>query len=130
MGSKRSGDCNRASSAQSAPSPDASTSGGADSPPRHKRDNVARRADIPIQVQDVIERERRRLQQASAVLSCLKIAALYQAWHEEIDAGDVAVIVQNLIDQAIDHLDLVELARSAKDLEALGASASVLTEHD
>lgn len=51
------------------------------------------------------------------MLSCLKIAVLYQAWHEEIDAGDVAVIVQSLIDKAINRLDLAELARSVNEAD-------------
>lgn len=84
---------------------------------RRKSRHMEPRGDIPVEIQDVIERERRRLRQASAVLSCLKFAALYQEWHEEIDTADVADLVHGLIDRALVRLDCTELARSAKEFE-------------
>lgn len=127
MGSKRSRDSTRASTARSAVPSSEAVPHTPDTQSNAEASRVRPRSDIPLEVKDVIEHERRRLQQASAVLSCLKIAAMYQAWHEEVDAGDVAVIVQNLIDQTIERLDLIALARSAKELEALDATEGVPT---
>lgn len=130
MGSRRSRDSTRASHARSAlPAADASLSD-LGSPHSDKSRQSPARFEFPVDIQDAINRERRRLQQASAVLSCLKIAALYQAWHEEIDPGDVAEIVQTLIDKAIDRLDLVELARSAQEPGERDATAGTSTEDD
>jgi hypothetical protein len=61
---------------------------------------------------EVIERERRNLQRASAVLASLTIAAMYE--EEEIAAGDVAYVARQLIDQATEALDIVELERAAQ----------------
>lgn len=102
----------RASPRRSAFRHGASTAGAASS---RRRQHAAPRAGIPLQIRDVIEQERRRLRHASAVLSCLKIAAMYREWHEEFDAGDVALIVQGLIDEVIDRLDLIEQARRTRD---------------
>jgi hypothetical protein len=125
MGSRRSRDSTRASPARSALLASLGSPYEANSQQGDKRQPVAASADLPVGMQDQIERERRRLRQASAVLSCLKIAALYQEWHEEIDPGDVAEIVQDLVDKALAGLDLVELARRAKAFERdAGASTS------
>ena len=61
---------------------------------------------------EVIERERRNLQRASAVLASLTVAVMYE--EEEMAAGDVAYVARGLIDQATDALDVVELERAAK----------------
>jgi hypothetical protein len=131
MGSRRSRHSTRASTAQSAPPSNANESGDAGGHLPHTGGSPeALLTDIPLQIKRVIERERRRLQQASAVLSCLKIAALYQEWHEEIDAGDVAMVVQSLIAKAINHLDLIRLARSATEIEEHGMTEGTRTEDD
>jgi hypothetical protein len=97
---------------------------------RRKTRQVVPRADIPIEIQDVLDRERRRLRQASAVLSCLKFAALYQQWHEEIDTADVADLVHRLVDTAFVHLDSIELARSVKELDEHDTGEGPRTEDD
>lgn len=56
-----------------------------------------------------IEAERRRLQKASAVLACLVYSANHDA--PDIDAGDVASVVRDLIDRAVLALDAVDLQR-------------------
>ena len=61
---------------------------------------------------EVIERERRNLQRASAVLASLRVACMYE--DEEIAAGDVAYVARQLIDGATEALDRVELERAAK----------------
>lgn len=117
MGSRRPRDSTRASPARSPSRHRTPKSGRVTSQARRTSRPVTPRGDIPIQIKDAIEQERRRLRHASAVLSCLKIAAMYQEWHEEIDAGDVALLAQGLVDRAIDNLDLVTLARSVKGEE-------------
>jgi hypothetical protein len=63
-------------------------------------------------VMDVIERERRNLQRASAVLASLSVAAGRD--ERDFDAGDVADVARQLIDGATDSLDRVELDRASK----------------
>lgn len=128
MGSGRSRKSTRARTARSAipPSEAMPHSPGAQS--NAETGEPKRRGDIPLEVIDMVEEERRRLRQASALLSCLKIAAMYQEWHEEIDAGDVAETVQDLVDRVINRLDLIALAKNASDLDALGATERALTE--
>jgi hypothetical protein len=60
--------------------------------------------------QDRIEAERRRLQKASAVLLAL-VYSLNQALESE-QAGDVAGVALDLVEQAILALDVVELRKS------------------
>ena len=60
--------------------------------------------------QDRIEAERRRLQKASAVLIAL-VYSLTQALDSE-QAGDVAGVALDLIEQAILALDAVELRKA------------------
>jgi cyanate lyase len=61
--------------------------------------------------QDRIEAERRRLQKASAVLIAL-VYSLSQALDSE-QAGDVASVALDLVEQAILALDAVELKKEA-----------------
>jgi hypothetical protein len=55
-----------------------------------------------------IELERRRLNQASAVLKCLNVAFNEDA---EVDFGDIAIVAYTIIDSVIDELDIVTLER-------------------
>jgi hypothetical protein len=63
--------------------------------------------------QDRIEAERRRLQKASAVLIAL-VYSLSQALDSE-QAGDVASVALDLVEQAVAALDAVQLARPEPD---------------
>ena len=74
--------------------------------PRTKKD-VVERAFL-----DVIERERRNLQRASAVLASLTVSLEYLK--DQIDAGDIADVARELIDGATEALDRVELGRAIK----------------
>ena len=73
---------------------------------RTKKDVVERT------VLDVIERERRNLQRASAVLASLSVAVGRD--ERDIDAGDVADVARQLVDGVTDALDRLELRRAAK----------------
>jgi hypothetical protein len=73
-------------------------------------------AGVPPAIQKVIEDQRYQLQQASTLLTCLWIAHLYQEWHDvEIDAAGVARVVRDMIDEAVEALDIVELNRTRKE---------------
>ena len=61
---------------------------------------------------DVIDRERRNLQRASAVLASLTVAYMYE--QEQIDAGDIAYVARRLIDGVTDALDRVVLGRAVE----------------
>jgi hypothetical protein len=63
-------------------------------------------------VLDVIERERRNLQRASAVLASLTVSLEYLK--DQIDAGDIADVARELIDGATEALDRVELGTASK----------------
>lgn len=63
---------------------------------------------MPRRVHRKIELERRRLNQASAVLKCLNVAFNEDA---EVDFGDVAIVAYTIIDSVIDELDIVTLER-------------------
>ena len=76
---------------------------------RTKKDVVERT------VLDVIERERRNLQRASAVLASLTVSLEYLK--DQIDAGDIADVARELIDGATEALDRVELERVARKAE-------------
>ena len=76
---------------------------------RTKKDVVERT------VLDVIERERRNLQRASAVLASLTVSL--ECVKDQIDAGDIADIARELIDGATEALDRVELERAARKAE-------------
>ena len=64
-------------------------------------------------VMDVIERERRNLQRASAVLAALTVAVGHE--ERDIDAGDVTDVAKQLIDTVAEALDSVELRRATMD---------------
>lgn len=64
---------------------------------------------VPEWVEDRIETERRRLNQASSVLKCLTVAFNEDA---EVDFGDIATTAYTIIDSVIDALDIVALKRS------------------
>ena len=76
---------------------------------RTKKDVVERT------VLDVIERERRNLQRASAVLASLTVSL--EQLKDQIDAGDIADVARELIDGATEALDRVELERAARKTE-------------
>ena len=67
---------------------------------------------IPEEIGRAIETERRRLQKASSVLASLAFSANHDA--DDVDPGDVASVVRDLVDQAVDALDLVELGKSMR----------------
>jgi len=71
--------------------------------------------DVPgldvVDVIDVIERERRNLRRASAVLASLSVALEYP--NDQIDAGDIADVARQLIDEVTEALDRVELGKLA-----------------
>lgn len=62
--------------------------------------------------QDRIEAERRRLQKASAVLLAL-VYSLSQGFDSE-HAGDVASVALDLVEQAVNALDVVELMKGER----------------
>lgn len=71
---------------------------------------------IPREVEQAIERQRAQLMRVSTVLTCLWISTLYQKWHDvEIEADDVALLLRRVIDEAVDALDIVVLARAAEN---------------
>ena len=78
--------------------------------PRMKKDAFERT------VLDVVERERRNLQKASAVLASLTVSLEYLK--DQIDAGDIADVARELIDGATEALDRVELGRARKRPQA------------
>ena len=61
-------------------------------------------------VLDVIERERRNLHRASAVLASLSVSLEYLK--DQIDAGDIADVARELVDDVMEALDRVELGRA------------------
>jgi hypothetical protein len=67
---------------------------------------------LGLDVIDVIERERRNLRRASAVLASLTVSLEYLK--DQIDAGDIADVARELIDEATEALDRVELGRVIK----------------
>jgi hypothetical protein len=71
---------------------------------------------IPREVEQAIKRQRAQLMRVSTVLTCLWISTLYQKWHDvEIEADDVALLLRRVIDEAVDALDIVVLARAAEN---------------
>lgn len=61
-----------------------------------------------MSVQDRIDAERRRLQRAQAILICATWAANHDV---ESDYGDVMAAVNDMIEEAVDALDSVNLDR-------------------
>src|SRR6185436_12604061 len=70
---------------------------------------------LGLDVIELIERERRNLRRASAVLASLTVSLEYL--RDQIDAGDIADVARELIDGATDALDRVELERAARKAE-------------
>ena len=64
---------------------------------------------LGLDVIELIERERRNLRRASAVLASLTVSLEYL--RDQIDAGDIADVARELIDGAMEALDRVELRR-------------------
>jgi hypothetical protein len=64
--------------------------------------------DFSRTITERIEIERRRLQKASAVLTCLVYCVNHEA--DDVDAADVASVVIKLINRAVLALDSVKLA--------------------
>jgi hypothetical protein len=75
--------------------------------------------DVPgldaIDMIDAIERERRNLQRASAVLTSLTVSL--ECLKDQIDAGDIADVARELIDRATEALDRVELGKRTTRLQ-------------
>lgn len=88
--------------------------GGGNSGRRRTKKDV-RGLDV-VDMMDVIERERRNLQRASAVLASLTVSLEYLK--DQIDAGDIADVARELIDGVTEALDRVELAREDKPQSA------------
>lgn len=76
----------------------------------HDETTSDRKSDLPSKVEERIETERRRLQQAVAVLAALAIAVDEDP--EAFDAGDVALAAKALIQTALENLDSVSLQRA------------------
>lgn len=71
---------------------------------RSRPTDIGKALPQPLQVK--INVTRRRLQRASAVLSCLAVAADEGA---EIDVSDVAIAVRDIVDHAVDALEPITL---------------------
>ena len=84
--------------------------GGGNSGRRRTKKDV-RGLDV-VDVMDVIERERRNLRRASALLASLTVSL--ECGKDQIDAGDIADVARQLIDGAMEALDRVELVRAIK----------------
>ena len=69
-----------------------------------------RRAELPIGVRTLVERERRSLIRASALLACVRIALLHDYGINVVDLVEVA---NNLVGDVIKALDADGLARAA-----------------
>jgi hypothetical protein len=69
------------------------------------KSNIGKALTEPIQIK--INVTRRRLQRASGMLSCLAVAADEGA---EFDVSDVAIVVRDIVDDAVDTLDSTNLA--------------------
>lgn len=66
-----------------------------------------------VDLQDRIETERRRLQRADSVLSCIAVALAHKDWMvREIDYADAIDVALELVFEAINRLDMVALRRS------------------
>jgi hypothetical protein len=70
---------------------------------------------MPANAKQVVQRECRRLQQALAVLTCLREAAEYDV---EVDLADVAAVACDLVDKALYELDLAGLSGEPDNVDA------------
>ena len=66
---------------------------------------------LGLDVIELIERERRNLRRASAVLASLSVSV--DCLKDQIDAGDIADVARELIDGAMEALDRAELGKAA-----------------
>jgi hypothetical protein len=64
---------------------------------------------------EIIERERRNLQRACALLDCLRVAVMYD-YETEIEPGDAAQVVHGLVSNTVNALDCVKLRRAVRQL--------------
>lgn len=80
---------------------------------RRRRPRLLKQSRAAITTSLIIERERRNLQRAYALLDCLRVAVMYDE-EQEIDAGDVAYVVRGLVSDGVNALDCVELRRAAR----------------
>lgn len=86
---------------------------------------------IPSEAEERIEGQRRQLQQASTLLTCLWISTLYEEWHDvEIDAADVALVVRKMVDEAVEALDLVHFLRGHAQQEDAGSTVDDTSDDD
>lgn len=69
--------------------------------------------EIPMAVRLRIDAQRRRLQRGRAVLAALEFSASHDA--EDVDAGEVASLVVDVLDDAIEQLDSVHLLALARE---------------
>lgn len=67
---------------------------------------------VPDLIRKCIEAERRRLQKASSVLASMEFSVNHEADH--VDPGDVASVARDLVDKAVNALDVVELEKCAE----------------
>lgn len=70
---------------------------------------------IPGKIEQVVQRECRRLQKALAVLTCLREAAEHDV---EVDLADVAAVACDLVDKALYELDLAGLSGELDNSDA------------
>jgi hypothetical protein len=63
---------------------------------------------------EIIERECTNLYRACALLDCLRVAAMYDDYHEEVEPGDVAYVARGLVSDVLHALDRVELQKAAR----------------
>lgn len=68
--------------------------------------------DLPDTIRERIEIERRRLQKASGALTCLVFSVNHDT--DDVDPADVASVAGELVDRAVDALDVVELVRGLR----------------
>jgi hypothetical protein len=69
--------------------------------------------DVHAAVTEIMERERRNLQRACALLDCLRIASMYD-YGEEVEAEDVAYVVSGLVSDTVNALDGVALRKAVR----------------
>jgi hypothetical protein len=69
-----------------------------------------RPTELPIGVRTLVERERRSLIRASALLACVRIALLH---HYGINVVDLVEVANDLVGDATKALDAESLAQSA-----------------
>jgi hypothetical protein len=81
----------------------------------HPRIVASTTSGTPANIEQVVQRESRRLQKALAVLTCLREAAETEV---EVDLSDVAAVACDLVDKALYELDLAGLSGGPDDSDA------------